>query len=160
MSALVGLDVGTGGARAVAADESGSVVAEAIRLRDDLRAVLNTSPSRVEARAQFNALRATWPERLRPWAWKPGDPLPVPVADDRAEGAAGLRAYLEQIMTFFVRHFEQLITYLDRPGVPRTSNQAERANRRYRAVARPRYGWGSALGLQTMLTALQGFDSS
>jgi hypothetical protein len=63
-------------------------------------------------------------------------------------------------MAFFVRHFERMIAYLDRPGVPRTSNHAERQNRRYRAVARGRYGWATDDGLQAMLTALQGFDSS
>jgi transposase len=125
---------------------AGSVVEEAIRLRDDLRAVLNTSRTRADARAQFDELRAAWPERFRPWSWRPGEPLPEPVTDDHAEGAAGLRAYLAQIMAFFVRHFEQMITYLDRPGVPRTSNHAERANRRYRAVARARYGWATAAG--------------
>jgi len=137
-----------------------TVVEEALRLRDDLRAVLNTSTSRAEARAQFDALRETWPERFRPWTWRPGEPLPEPVADDQAEGATGLRGYLEQIMAFFVRHFERMITYLAHPGVPRTSNHAERGNRRYRAVARGRYGWGTAAGQQAMLTALQGFDSS
>jgi hypothetical protein len=139
---------------------AGSLVEEALHLRDDLRAVLNRSASRAEARERFDALRAAWPERFRPWAWKPGDPLPEPAADEAAEGTAGLGAYLEQIMAFFVRHFERMITYLDRPGVPRTSNHAERQNRRYRAVARGRYGWGTDDGLQAMLTALQGFDSS
>jgi transposase len=139
---------------------AGTVLEEALQLRNDLRAVLNTSTSRAEARTKFDDLRASWPERFRPWAWRPGEPLPAPVADDQAEGAAGLRHYLEQIMAFFVRHFERMITYLDRPGVPRTSNHAERANRRYRAVARNRYGWVAATGLQAMLTALQGFDSS
>lgn len=138
----------------------GTVVEEAIRLRDDLRAVLNTSTSRAEARAQFDDLRETWPARFRPWTWRPGEPLPGPMADDEAEGATGLRAYLEQIMAFFVRHFERMITYLAHPGVPRTSNHAERDNRRYRAVARNRYGWVTAAGQQAMLTALQGFDSS
>ena len=138
----------------------GTVVEEAIRLRNDLRAVLNTSTSRTEARERFDCLRADWPARFRPWEWQPGQPLPEPVADDEPEGAAGLRAYLEQIMAFFVRHFERMITYLDRPDVPRTSNHAERANRRYRAVARGRYGWATAAGQQAMLTALQGFDSS
>jgi transposase len=149
---------------------AGTVVEEALQPRNDLRAVLNTSASRAEARAQFDALRETWPARFRPWTWRPGQPLPEPVADDRAEGATGLRAtglratglraYLEQIMAFFVRHFERMILYLDRPGVPRTNNPAERSNRRYRAIARPRYGWGSAAGRQAILTALQGFDSS
>ena len=139
---------------------AGTTVEEALQLRNDLRAVLNTSTSRAEARAQFEALRATWPERFRPWTWRPGEPLPEPVADDQAEGATGLRGYLEQIMAFFVRHFEQMITYLGEPGVPRTNNHAERANRRYRAVARPRSGWGTPAGQQAMLTALQGFDSS
>ncbi len=139
---------------------AGTVVEEAIQLRNDLRAVLNTSTSRAEARARFDALRATWPARFRPWSWKPGDPLPEPVADEAIAGADGLRAYLEQIMAFFVRHFEAMITYLGQPGVPRTSNHVERANRRYRAVSRGRYGWKSIAGLQAMLTALQGFDSS
>jgi hypothetical protein len=105
-------------------------------------------------------VRETWPPCFRPWSWRPGAPLPEPVADDQAEGTTGLRSYPEQIMAFFIRHFEQMITSLDRPGVPRTNNHAERANRRYRALARPRHGWGSALGLQLLLTALQGFDSS
>lgn len=137
-----------------------SLVADALHLRDDLRAVLNQSASRAEARVRFDALRATWPARFRPWAWKPGDPLPAPAADAAGDGATSLATYLEQIMAFFIRHFEQMITYLDRPGVPRTSNHAERQNRRYRAVARGRYGWGSVHGLQAMLTAMQGFDSS
>ena len=139
---------------------AGTVVEEAIQLRDALRAVLNTSTSRAEARAHFNALRATWPARFRPRSWKPGDPLPEPVADAEAEGAEGLRGYLEQIMAVFVRHFERMITYLSHPGVPRTSNHAERANRRYRAVSRGRYGWTSTAGLQAMLIPLQGFDSN
>ncbi len=63
-------------------------------------------------------------------------------------------------MAFFVRHFEQLITYLDHPGVPRTSNHAERANRRYRQIARSRYGWKTTHGQRAMLVALQGFDTS
>ena len=53
-----------------------------------------------------------------------------------------------------------MIAYLNLPGVPRTNNHAERANRRYRSVARPRYGWGAPAGQHAMLTALQGFDSS
>lgn len=137
-----------------------TVVAEALHLRDDLRAVLNASASRAEARERFDALRRTWPARFHPWAWRPGEPLPEPRAEAAAEGASGLRVYLEQIMAFFVRHFEQMITYLGQPGVPRTSNHAERANRRYRAVARARYGWTTTAGQQAMLTALQGFDSS
>ena len=83
-------------------------------------------------------------------------------AECRRRGGEYHRAagYLERIMAFFVRHFERMITHLGQPGVPRTNNHAERANRRYRAVARPRYGWATAAGQQTMLTALQGFDSS
>jgi hypothetical protein len=69
-----------------------TVVEEALRLRNDLRAALNTSTGRAQARAQFDTLRETWPERFRPWAWRPGEPLPEPVADERAESAAGLRA--------------------------------------------------------------------
>jgi transposase len=137
----------------------GTLVEEALRLRDDLRAVLNTSADRWEARERFTRLRHTWPARFRPWEWRPGTPLPPPPADDTA-AATGLGAYLEEIMAFFVRHFEMLITHLDRPGVPRTSNHAERANRRYRAVARVRYGWATAAGQRAMLVALQGFDSS
>jgi Transposase len=136
----------------------GAVAEEALRLRDDLRAVLNTAASRAEARERSEQLRATWPERFRPWSRRPGEPLPEPVAE--AAGATGLRAYLEEIMAFFVRHFERMITYLGEPGVPRTSNHAERANRRYRAAARPRYGWGTPAGQLAMLIALQGFDSS
>ena len=138
----------------------GSLVEEALRLRDDLRAVLNTSADRWEARERFTRLRRTWPERFRPWEWRPGEPLPPPPSAAAAERADGLRAYLEEIMAFFVRHFTWMITYLDHPGVPRTSNHAERANRRYRAVARPRYGWATAQGHRRMLAALQGFDTS
>jgi transposase len=137
-----------------------SVVAEAIQLRNDLRAVLNTSRTRGEAREQFDQLRQSWPARFQPWTWRPGTPLPAPRTPEQAEGTTGLREYLEAIMAFFVRHFEMMITYLGQPGVPRTNNHAERANRRYRTVARGRYGWGTAPGLQAMLTALQGFDSS
>ncbi len=61
----------------------------------------------------------------------------------------------------FIRaHFEAMITYLDHPGVPCTNNHAERANRRYRAVSRSRYGWKTAAGHRAMLVALQGFDTS
>lgn len=63
-------------------------------------------------------------------------------------------------MAFFVAHFEAMITYLGHPGVPRTSNHAERANRRYRAASRVRYGWATAHGQRAMLVAPQGFDSS
>jgi hypothetical protein len=136
-----------------------SSVADAIRLRDDLRALVNTSTSRADARAQFEALRRTWPARFRPWDWRPGTLLPPPQAPDTDE-PTGLAVYLERIMAFFVRHFELMITYLDEPGVPRTNNHAERANRGYRAAARLRYGWATARGQRAMLTALQGFDSS
>src|SRR5207248_2013829 len=113
-----------------------SVVAEAIQLRNDLRAVLNTSTTREEARAQFEQLRQSWPARFQPWTWRPGTPLEPPRAPE-TEGTSGLREYLEAIMAFFIRHFELMITYLGQPGVPRTNNHAERANRRYRALARP-----------------------
>jgi hypothetical protein len=136
-----------------------SVVAEAIQLRNDLRAILNTSTTRAEAREQFDRLRQRWPARFRPWSWRPGTPLEPPRAP-ATEGPTGLRQYLAAIMAYFVRHFELMITYLDRPGVPRTNNHAERENRRYRAVARPRYGWATARGQRAMLIALQGFDSS
>jgi len=138
----------------------GTVVEEASHLRNDLRAGLSTSPSRAEAREQFARLREAWPEHFRPWSWRPGEPRPEPRADDEAESATGLRRSLEPIMALFVRHFERMITYLGRPGVPRTTNHAERGNRRYRAVARPRYGWTTPPDQQAMLTALQGFDSS
>ncbi|HEX9358235.1 MAG TPA: transposase [Streptosporangiaceae bacterium] len=146
----------------------GTVAEEALLLRDQLRALVNHSTSRSEAWQRFDELRRTWPQRFRPWDWCPGEPLPgaeaepAEAAPEEAEPdeAAGLRAYLEQIMAFFVRHFSELVTYLGHPGVPRTSNAAERANRRYRAVARVRYGWATAHGLRAMLVALQGFDSS
>jgi hypothetical protein len=138
---------------------AGTVVEEAIRLRNDLRAVVNGSTTRTEARGRFDRLRGSWPQRFRPWEWRPGEPLPEPKADE-TEGVEGLRRYLEAIMAFFVRHFEMMITYLGHPGVPRTNNDSERANRRYRAIARPRYGWGSLTGLTAFLIALQGFDSS
>lgn len=134
-----------------------SVVEEAILLRNDLRTVLNSSDTGWEARRQFDRLRRTWPERFHPWTFRLGEPLP---ATPSSPPATGLRAYLEQIMAFFVRHFERMITYLDHPGVPRTSNHAERENRRYRQVARSRYGWKSRHGQRAMLVALQGFDSS
>jgi Transposase len=136
-----------------------SVVAEALQLRNDLRAVLNTSTTRGEARAQFEQLRQSGPARFRPWTWRPGTPLEPPQAP-ATEGTSGLREYLEAIMAFFVRHFERMITYLGQPGVPRTNNHAERENRRYRALARPRYGWATHHGQRAMLVALQGFDSS
>ncbi|HEX2184326.1 MAG TPA: transposase [Chloroflexota bacterium] len=136
-----------------------SIVAEAIQLRNDLRAVLNTSTTRAEAREQFAQLRQSWPARFQPWTWRPGTPLSTPTAP-ATEGTTGLREYLEAIMAFFVRHFEMMITYLEQPGVPRTNNHAERDNRRWRAVARPRYGWATARGQRAMLIALQGFDSS
>lgn len=135
----------------------GSVVQEAIELRNQLRTVLTTSTDGWEARRQFDRLRQTWPERFRPWTFRLGEPLPTA---STAQPATGLRAFLEEIMAFFVRHFAQMITYLDHPGVPRTSNHAERANRRSRQIARSRYGWGTPQGQRAMLVALQGFDSS
>jgi hypothetical protein len=137
---------------------AGTVVADALHLRDALRAVLNESADRAEARLRFTRLRRTWPERFRPRAWRPGEGPPPPQAT--GEGTPGLHAYLEDIRAFFVEHFEQLITYLDGVGVPRTSNHAERANRRYRAVSRARYGWKTPAGQRAMLLVLQGFDSS
>ena len=118
-----------------------------------------TSTTRADARAQFDQLRQSWPTRFQPWCWRPGTPLDPPQAPETA-GPTALHQYLEAIMAFFVRHFEMMITYLGQPGVPRTNNHAERENRRYRAVARPRYGWATARGQRAMLIALQGFDSS
>ncbi len=138
---------------------AGTLVEEAIELRNDLRTLLNESETRSDARRRFDNLRSRWPERFRPWSWRPGEALPEPRAGED-EGTDGLQGYLEQIMAFFVRHFEMMITYLAHPGVPRTNNHAERANRRYRAIARSRYGWKSPHGLKGFLIALQGFDSS
>jgi transposase len=135
----------------------GSVVEEAIQLRNDLRRVLNSSADGWEARRAFDQLRQSWPDRFHPFTFQLGEPLPDPPA---SEPATGLRAYLEDIMAFFIRHFEQMITYLEHPGTPRTNNHAERANRRYRAVSQNRYGWTTAQGQRAMLIALQGFDSS
>jgi hypothetical protein len=136
----------------------GTLVEEAFRLRDDLRAVLDASTDRADARDRFARLRGTWPAHLRPRTWRPGEPIPPPVAPP-AEGPTGLAAYLEAITAFFVAHFDAMITYLGHPGVPRTNNHAERANRRYRAVAAPRYGWATHAGLRAFLVTLQGFDS-
>lgn len=135
----------------------GSVVEEAIQLRNDLRGVLTSRTDAWEARRAFDQLRQSWPDRFHPFTFRLGEPLPDPPS---SEPAPGLRAYLEDIMAFFVRHFEQMITYLEHPGVPRTNNHAERANRRYRAVSRNRYGWKTAQGQRAMLIVLQGFDSS
>ena len=81
----------------------------------------------------------------------------TPYVLDRSDHSACTESEQEP---FFVQHFEHLITYLDQPGVPRTSNHAERANRRYRACTRPRYGWKTRAGQQALLIVLQGFDSS
>ena len=148
----------------------GTVVEDALQLRDDLRAVLKQSTTRRQARERFATLRQSWPEPFRPRpsrldGWRPGQPLPpkppsppasqpTPATDDE------LGRFLDDIRAFFVQHFEALIAYLDHPGVPRTNNHAERANRRYRAVSRPRYGWKTATGQRAMLVALQGFDTS
>jgi hypothetical protein len=136
---------------------AGTAVEEAVQLRNDLRSVLNESSSQMEARGRFDKLRSSWPERFRPWSWRPGEPIPEPQVG-QTEGAEGLKVYLEEIMAFFVRHFEMMITYLGHPGVPRTNNHSERENRRYRSVARVRYGWGSLSGLTGFLITLQGFD--
>lgn len=138
---------------------AGSVVEEALQLRDDLRAVVSQSSSQWEARQSFDRLRKDWPERFQPWQWRPGEALPDPRAGE-AEGAEGLALFLEEIMAFFVHHFEMMITYLAHPGCPRTNNHAERANRRYRAIATPRYGWNTSQGLKAFLITLQGFDTS
>jgi hypothetical protein len=90
-------------------------------------------------------------------------PRPAPAAQTAAGAAPAdddLERFLDEIRAFFLRHFEQLITYLDHPGVPRTNNHAERANRRYRAASRPRYGWQTATSHRALLVALQGFDTS
>jgi hypothetical protein len=142
----------------------GTTVAEALRLRDDLRAVLNESTSRRQARARFDALRRTWPAPFRPRpdrlaGWRPGQPPPPP-APAAPAAARDLQSYLNEIRAFFVRPFEWMITYLDHPGVPRTDNHAERANRRYRAASRPHYGWKTQAGHRALLVALQGFDTS
>ena len=86
----------------------------------------------------------------REWAW------------DTRVGTRGLRVPRVRDGSYFPSLLEprKMITYLGQPGVPRTSNHAERANRRYRAVARGRYGWVTPTGQRAMLTALQGFDSS
>jgi hypothetical protein len=145
----------------------GTVVEEALHLRNDLRSVLNQSTSRTQARARFAALRQTWPAPFRArrgWldGWRPGHPLPPkpPKPACPAPPSDALHRFLHEIMAFFVRHFEWMITYLDHPGVPRTNNHAERANRRYRAASRPRYGWNTAAGHRALLVALQGFDTS
>ncbi|MCL4370283.1 MAG: transposase [Chloroflexi bacterium] len=138
---------------------AGSIVEEALELRNDLRALVNESETRTDATRRFDTLRSHWPERFRPWSWRPGEKLPEPKVG-KAEGAEGLHGYLEEIMAFFVRHFEMMITYLGHTDVPRTNNHAERANRRYRAIARPRYGWKSSHGLKAFLITLQGFDST
>lgn len=120
------------------------------------------------------------PDRLD--GWRPGQPLPPQPAGPAAppkssaprptppqEGAQGadspddlppLEHFLDAIRRYFIEHFDWMITYLDHPGVPRTNNHAERANRRYRASSRPRYGWNTAHGHRAMLAALQGFDTS
>lgn len=148
----------------------GTVVEDALQLRDDLRAIVTRSRTRREARARFDALRQTWPARFRPQrgrldGWRPGQPLPpkspqVAPPERPSPPATSLEAYLQQIMAYFVDHFEWMITYLDHPGVPRTNNHSERANRRYRAASRPRYGWKTKAGHRAMLVALQGFDTS
>jgi hypothetical protein len=146
----------------------GTAVEDALRLRDDLRAIVTESASRREARARFAALRRTWPERFQPRrtrldGWRPGQPLPPKLPDTppaTPTPADDLEAFLHEIMAYFVRHFEWMITYLDHPGVPRTNNHAERGNRRYRAASRPRYGWKTKRGHRAMLVALQGFDTS
>lgn len=139
---------------------AGTIVEEAIRLRDELRTVLNQSKSKGDARWAFDKLRQAWPERFGPWTWRPGQEIPEPKAEGEGLEPEGLASYLYQIMAFFVLHFEMMTTYLGRPGVPRTSNHAERANRKYRAVSRVRYGWKTDLGLRAFLISMQGFDSS
>jgi transposase-like protein len=155
----------------------GTVVEEALQLRDDLRAIVTQSTSRRQAHARFAALRRSWPARFQPQpsrldGWRPGTPLPPkpsatlppPTAllpdGDSPPPTGELTHFLDDIRTFFIQHFEWLITYLDHSGVPRTNNHAERANRRYRAASRPRYGWQSTAGHRAMLVALQGFDTS
>lgn len=143
---------------------NGTVVEAALRLRDDLRAVLNQSTSRPEARTRCTALRQTWPEPFRPrqgWldGWRPGHPLPPKRPQPVHPATLGsppedLHRFLHEMMAFFVRHFVAMITYLDHLGVPRTNNHAERANRRYRAASRPRYGWNTTASHRAMLVAL------
>jgi hypothetical protein len=174
----------------------GTVVEEALQLRDDLRTLLAKSHRRQDARARFARLRATWPAPFQPPSrapdrlgdWRPGQPLPpksppsIPTsapshpspapphqpaepAEPSAEPADAtetptLEHVLDRIRRYFIDHFEWMITYLDHPGTPRTNNHAERANRRYRASSRPRYGWKTARGHRAMLVTLQGFDTS
>jgi hypothetical protein len=102
----------------------GTLVEEAVRLRDDLRAVLNQSTSRAQARARFDRVRQTWPERFRPPrgrldGWRPGQPLPpkepktltaAQVPQPTPAPPEELQRFLDEIMAFFVRHFEQMIS--------------------------------------------------
>jgi hypothetical protein len=85
----------------------GSGVEEAIHLRNDLRTVLNTSADGWEARRRFDRRRQSWPERFHPWTFRRGEPLPDAPC---SEPATSLRAQLEAIMAFFVRHFERMIS--------------------------------------------------
>jgi hypothetical protein len=120
--------------RELMASHKDSVLEIGTALRDGLREVMNLNRGKHEARKALETLLANGGRELAQ-----SDPA------------------LTHIVQLFDNFFEQMITYLDDRLVPRTSNHAERNNRRWRAIERKRYGWVTKRGKQAFLVVKQGF---
>ncbi len=120
--------------RELMASHQDSVLEIGTALRDGLREVMNLNLDKEHARRALTALLGHGGRELAQ-----SDPS------------------LTHIVELFDNFFEQMITYLDDPSVPRTSNHAERGNRKFRSIERKRYGWVTRGGKQAFLVVLQGF---
>lgn len=120
--------------RELIASHKDSVLEVGTALRDGLRHVMNLNLDKEQARRALAGLLADGGREL--------------VQHDPA---------LAHIVELFDEFFEHMITYLDERLVPRTSNHAERDNRRWRAIERARYGWVTKRGKQAFLVVKQGF---
>ena len=120
--------------REVIASHQGSVLEIGTALRDGLRGVMNLHRGKEEARKALQALLG-----------------------DGGRELAQADPSLAHIVELFDTFFEQMTTYLDDRSVPRTSNHAERDNRKFRSIERKRYGWVTKHGKQAFLIVLQGF---
>jgi hypothetical protein len=120
--------------RELMASHQDSVLEIGTALRDGLREVMHLQQGKEEARKALKALLGSGGRELAQ-----SDPS------------------LAHIVELFDNFFEQMITYLDDHSVPRTSNHAERDNRKFRSIERKRYGWVTKGGKQAFLVVLQGF---
>lgn len=120
--------------RELMASHRDSVLEIGTALRDGLREVMNLNRDKTEARKALEALLGEGGREL-----------------------ANCDPALAHIVSLFDSFFEQMITYLDDRQIPRTSNIAERDNRRWRAIERKRYGWVTKHGKEAFLVVMQGY---